>query len=34
MMDAFKASENEEISEAAFYTDPKVKYNISVSAEK
>jgi len=34
MMDEFKASEEEKISEAAFYTDTKVKYNIGVTAEK
>jgi len=34
MMDAFKASEDEQISEAAFKSDTKVKYNIATSSDK
>ena len=34
LMDGFKASELEEISEAAFSMDPKIRYNIGISQEK
>ena len=34
LMDEFKASDDEKISEAAFFSDTRVKYNIGVTTEK